>query len=201
MEEINAAQQKPLLMNSGQEHVPEQSSYNPSQQGGLSSTAQQTEDGLKQQFEGDDLEDLNQLVKAGHKLIFGKDTHYQILDGFKATEGEELAMELAQGAVGLTQIIVEMSAGIDRDQLSKLIPSAATILMARVAEFLNESGMANVTDEVFEEAMHAYSVKLMADNDPEFARQAGGMQSEQPMQQPVQQQPAQPGGLLSRGGV
>lgn len=193
MEEMNA-QQKPLLM---QQDQPEQLPENPGQQGGLSFTAQQIEDGLRQQFEGDELDDLDQLVSAGHKLIFGKDTHYQILDGFKATEGEQLAMELAQGAVGLTGIIMQESGGTVPPQL---IGSAATILMARVAEFLNESGMANVTDEVFEEAMHAYSVKLMADNDPEFARQAGGMQQEQPMQQPVQQQPAQAGGLLSRGG-
>lgn len=193
MEEMN---QKPLLMK--QEQAPEQVPENQGQQGGLSFTAQQIEDGLREQFEGDELDDLDQLVSAGHKLIFGKDTHYQILDGFKATEGEQLAMELAQGAVGLTGIIMQESGGTVPPQL---IGSAATILMARVSEFLNESGMANVTDEVFEEAMHAYSVKLMADNDPEFARQAGGMQQEQPMQQPVQQQPARAGGLLSRGGV
>lgn len=192
MEEMN---QKPLLMQ--QEQEAEQLPENQGQQGGLSFTAQQIEDGLRQQFEGDELDDLDQLVSAGHKLIFGKDTHYQILDGFKATEGEQLAMELAQGAIGLTGIIMQESGGTVPPQL---IGSAATILMARVAEFLNESGMANVTDEVFEEAMHAYSVKLMADNDPEFARQAGGMQQEQPVQQPVQQQPAQAGGLLSRGG-
>lgn len=195
MEEMNAAQQKPLLMNNGQEQVPEQSPDNPSQQGGLSFTAQQVEDGLREQFEGDELDDLDQLVQAGHKLIFGKDTHYQILDGFKATEGEQLAMELAQGAVGLTGIIMQESGGTVPPQL---IGSAATILMARVSEFLNESGMANVTDEVFEEAMHAYSVKLMADNDPEFAKQVGGVQQpEQPMQPAMQQQ----GGLLNRGGV
>lgn len=194
MEEMNA-QQKPLLMQQDQQdQLPE----NPSQQGGLSFTAQQVEDGLREQFEGDELDDLDQLVSAGHKLIFGKDTHYQILDGFKATEGEQLAMELAQGAVGLTGIIMQESGGTVPPQL---IGSAATILMARVAEFLNEAEMANVTDEVFEEAMHAYSVKLMADNNPEFARQAGGMQQEQPMRQPVQPQPAQAGGLLSRGGV
>lgn len=193
MEEMN---QKPLLMQ--REQKPEQLPENQGQQGGLSFTAQQIEDGLREQFEGDELDDLDQLVQAGHKLIFGKDTHYQILDGFKATEGEQLAMELAQGAIGLTGIIMQESGGTVPPQL---IGSAATILMARVAEFLNESGMANVTDEVFEEAMHAYSVKLMADNDPEFARQAGGMQQEQPVQQPVQQQPAQAGGLLSRGGV
>jgi hypothetical protein len=193
MEEMN---QQPLLMNQDQ---PEQLPENQGQQSGLSFTAQQIEDGLREQFEGDELDDLGQLVNAGHKLIFGKDTHYQILDGFKATEGEQLAMELAQGAVGLTGIIMQESGGSVPPQL---IGSAATILMARVSEFLNESGMANVTDEVFEEAMHAYSVKLMADNDPEFARQAGGMQQEQPMQQPAQQQPpAQPGGLLNRGGV
>lgn len=194
MEEMN---QQPLLMNQDQ---PEQLPENQDQQGGLSFTAQQIEDGLREQFEGDELDDLDQLVNAGHKLIFGKDTHYQILDGFKATEGEQLAMELAQGAVGLTGIIMQESGGAVPPQL---IGSAATILMARVAEFMNESGMANVTDEVFEEAMHAYSVKLMADNDPEFARQAGGgMQQEQPMQQQGQQQPpAQPGGLLNRGGV
>ena len=195
MEEMNT-NQKPLLMQNGQEQMPVEDEANPAQ-GGLSFTAQQIEDGLRQQFEGDELDDLDQLVNAGHKLIFGKDTHYQILDGFKATEGEQLAMELAQGAVGLTGVIMQESGGTVPPQL---IGSAATILMARVAEFLNESGMATVTDEVFEEAMHAYSVKLMADNDPEFAKKAGAGQQEQPMQ-PGAQQPMQGGGLLNQGGV
>ena len=143
---------------------------------------------MKQQLEGDKLDDLDQILKAGNKMLFGKETHYQIIDSIKATEGAPLADELAKGAVGLTYQLHEMSKG---SMPSDLISPAVTILLARVAEFLNESGMASVTDEVYEEALHTYHTKMQADTDPEFAakvQQAGGAQ---------QQQPQAAGGLLN----
>lgn len=194
-------QSNPLLMNNNegieQEGQMEDSQEGGQEESGLSFTSEEIEKGLSQQFSGDELSDLEQLVNAGNQILFGKDTHYQIIDGFKSQGGEELAQELAHGAVGLTKVIIQESG----DSVPpKLIAPAATILMARVAEYLNKTGMANVTDDVFEEAMHIYSVKLMADHDPEFAKKAGyGQDDQQPEQQPEQQAIPQQGGLLNQG--
>lgn len=178
---------KPLLMNDREPENPQEDMQEGGQEeSGLSFTSQQIEEGLSKQFSGDELDDLEQLVNAGNNLLFGKDTHYQIINGFKAQGGEDLAQELAHGAVGLTKIIIQESGN---SVPPKLIAPAATILMARVAEYLNKTGMANVTDDVFEEAMHIFSVKLMADHDPEFANKVGYGESQPTEQQAEINQP------------
>lgn len=172
------------------------------EQQGLSFTAQDVEDSISKQFEGDELDDLEQLVTAGNKLLFGKDTHYKLFEEIEGISGEELPMKLAQGGIGITSIMWEKSGGTIP---GKIIAPAMTILMARVSEFLNKSGIATVTDEVFEETMHIYSTKLMADNDPEFAKKAGYGQEQPTEPQPGQEQqmPVNSEGLLntSQGGV
>lgn len=167
--------------------------------GGLSFDSSQIEQGIKEQLDEGQKPKLDKILKVGNKILFGKNTHYQILDGMEGMEGEQLSATMAEGALGLTNILFEKSG---RTLPPDLIPSAATILMARTSEFLNKSGMANVTDDVFEQAMHIYSVKLMDANDPEFSKKVrGGQQPEQPMQQEPQPAMPQQGGLLNRGGV
>jgi len=167
--------------------------------GGLSFTSEQVENGVREQFKGDELDDLDQVIAAGHKILFGKDTHYKIIDSLQNKEGIQLSDELAQGAVSMTYILHEESGGTVPAQL---LAPAVTVLLARVSEFLNEAGLATVTDEVFSEALQTYALKIRADNDPEFAEKAGYNKG-QPGQesgtgQPVQQQPAPAtgGGLL-----
>ncbi|MCP5244885.1 MAG: hypothetical protein H6937_02495 [Burkholderiales bacterium] len=163
--------------------------------GGLSFNSSQVEQGIKEQLDEGQKPKLDKILQAGNKILFGKDTHYQILDGMEGMEGEQLSATMAEGALGLTNILFEKSGGTLPPDL---IPSAATILMARASEFLNESGIANVTDDVFEQAMHIYSVKLMDKNDPEFSKKVRG--GEQPEQQAQPTIPQQEGGLQKRGG-
>lgn len=171
-------------------------------QEGLSFTSQEVEQGIAEQFEGQMLEDLGTVIDAGNDILFGEESHSQIMQGISG-EGEELAQQLAQGAIALTDIIVEQSNGTIPGEL---IAPAATVLMARVAEFLNQSEQANVTDEVFEQAMETYSIVLMDKHDPEFNKKARGGQGMQPgmepgMEQGMPEQMPQRQGILNQGGA
>lgn len=195
-----------LLNTSQQTQNPQQSQQEPQiteaentgMNQGLSFDSNQVENGIKDQLDEGQVSKLDKILQSGNKILFGKDTHYQILDGMDGMEGEQLSSTMAEGALGLTNILFEKSGGTLPPDL---IPSAATILMARAGEFLNESGIANVTDDVFEQAMHIYSVKLMDKNDPEFSKKVrGGEQPEQPMQEQQPEPQSGQGGLLNRGG-
>lgn len=195
-----------LLNTSQQTQNPQQSQQEPQiteaentgMNQGLSFDSNQVENGIKDQLNKKQVSKLDKILQHGNKILFGKDTHYQILDGMDGMEGEQLSATMAEGALGLTNILFEKSGGTLPPDI---IPSAATILMARASEFLNESGIANVTDDVFEQAMHIYSVKLMDKNDPEFSKKVrGGEQPEQPMQEQQPEPQSGQGGLLNRGG-
>lgn len=169
--------------------------------GDLSFSSDEIEQSMVEQLDKNELEDFGILVDAGNEILFGEQSHYQILDGFEGLEGEELAQQMAHGAVALTDIIVEQSGG---SVAGELVVPAATVLMARVAEFLNKTGLAPVTDEVFEQAMEIYSVKAMDKYDPEFREQAGGMQQEPRQGMPQEQGMSQGSpqrGILNQGGM
>ena len=171
------------------------------QSGGLSFDSKQIEGSLKEQMDDAKVSEFNRVLDAGNKMLFNKDMHYQVLDGFQAKEGPELATEMADGALGMTGMLIEKSGGTLPGGL--IIP-AATVLLARVGEFMNKTGMANVTDDVYEESVHQYTVKLKAQYDPEFREKIEGSQGAQQEQQPEQAQPTVPvqsGGLLNQGGI
>lgn len=161
------------------------------QDGGLSVNSTQIEDGIKKQLQDDQIGKLDRVLAAGNKLLFGKDTHYQIIDSMQGLEGEQLSAAMGDGALALTSVLMEKSGNT---LPGDLIAPAVTILMARAAEFVNEAGIANVTDDVLEEALHIFSVKIMDQADPEFRNKIGMNQGQQPEQTQPQVQQQQPVG-------
>lgn len=168
----------------------------------------QVESSIKQKLDDKQVSALNRILDAGNKLIFGKDTHYQILEDLTDDDDTKLSQELGEGAANLAIVMFQKSGGT---MPQELIVPAGVILLARVCEFLSRSGHP-VTDDMFDEATHVFNTKLSQLADPDYQgkvqqamghdeqEQPGQDQQEQPMQQemmPQDQQTAQqPQGLL-----
>lgn len=163
---------------------------------GLSVTSDQVESSIKEQLDDRQDKDLDQLVDAGNDLLFGKETHYQLMDQLQ--NSKDIGTDLGGGAFSLMTMLIKESGGkIPGD----IVLPAGVILLTRVAEFLNESGMVQVTDEDFEKATHLFSVQIMNTFDPEFKSKMQQYSGGEGMpQDPAQnmQQPQQPAGLLGQ---
>jgi hypothetical protein len=77
-----------------------------------------------------------------------------------------------------------------------VIVPAGVILLARASEFFNESGVP-ITDDDFEEAVHAFSTMTMNKLDPEFKAK---MEQHSGQQQAVDQQMQPQGNIQQDGG-
>lgn len=160
----------------------------------------QIEAGLKDQMDKTQSSNLDRVLSEGNKLLFGKDTHYQLMDALQGSA--DISGDLGNGAFNMMGMLLKSSGNsIPGD----VILPAGVILLARAAEFLNESGIANVTDDDYENAAHIFSVKIMNAYDPDFqekmkAHAGGGNQQADPVEGIGQQQSDVPQnvGILGR---
>lgn len=166
-------------------------------QGGFSINATQIEDTIKEHIEPKQVSALDRVVKAGHELMFGKDTHNKIMDGLE--DSQDIGGDLGSGAANMMLLLFKQSGNTIPGDV--IIP-AGVILLARASEFFKESGIP-ITDDDFEEAVHTFSTITMNKLDPEFQRNVAGynVSQEQQGQQEIPQQPSPPlmqqrGGLL-----
>ena len=117
---------------------------------------------------------LKQLLTAGMKLLFSKESHELTLKGINETDDVPLSDELAVGAVSLFKLMLGKAKG---QVPGEIVMPAAAILIARVLEFLQESGSTEVSDQVFSDAMEMFKAKI--ENDIGASEQ--GQAAEQPM--------------------
>ena len=103
-----------------------------SESGEFTINPDQIESGIKQKLDGKKLSALNRILDAGNKLIFGKDTHYQILEDLTDDDDTQLSRELGEGAANLAVLMFKKSGGT---MPQELIVPAGVILLARVCEF------------------------------------------------------------------
>lgn len=166
----------------------------------------QIEAGIKKQFDESQIKALNRILDAGNKLIFSKDTHNQIMQGLNDDDDTKLADELGKGGISLAIMLYEKSGGTMPQEL--IIP-AGVILLARVAEFLKQTGH-RINDEIFHDAVTMFQSGLSQRADPTYhdkvkqamnysdqqmtQDQSNAQSSQQPQSQPLQQP-----GLLGRG--
>lgn len=150
----------------------------------------QIEQGIKDQMKPEEIKNLDRVLDEGNKLLFGKDTHYQLMDGLK--DSQDIPGDLGNGAFTLLMMLYK---GGGYTMPPELMMPTGVILLSRACAFLSQSGMIPVTDDDYEEAMHVYTVKLHTTLDPSFKQRMdqslGGGQEQQP-------QP-QTGGILDQG--
>lgn len=164
---------------------------------GFSIDPGQIEQGIKDQMKPEEVKNLDRVLAEGNKLLFGKDTHYELMDGLK--DSQDISGDLGNGAFTLLMMLYK---GGGYTMPPELMMPTGAILLARACAFLSQSGMIPVTDDDYEEAMHVYTVKLHSTLDPSFKQRmdkslGGGEQPVAP-EQPQPQQP-QPGGILNQG--
>ena len=132
---------------------------------------------------------LKQLLTAGMKLLFSKESHELTLQGINENDDVPLSDELAVGAVSLFKLMLGKAKG---QVPGEIVMPAAAILIARVLEFLQESGSTEVSDQVFSDAMEMFKVKIESD----IGAAEQGQAAEQPMPpegaQPMPPEGAQP---------
>jgi len=123
----------------------------------------QIEAGVKDQMDKTQSGNLDRVLSEGNKLLFGKDTHYQLMDSLQGSA--DISGDLGNGAFNMMGMLLKSSGNsIPGD----VILPAGVILLARASEFLNESKTVQVTDDDFEEAAHLFTVKTMNAYDKDF---------------------------------
>lgn len=161
--------------------------------GGFTIDPGQVEQSIKNQMKPDQTKNLDRALTEGNKLLFGKDTHYQLMDGL--SNSKDIPGDLGSGAFTLLMMLYK---GGGYTMPTDIMDAVGTILLARACAFLSQAGMVPVTDDDYEEAVHVYTVKLHSTLDPNFkARMDKSLgQGGQPAAPDVQQQP---GGILNQG--
>lgn len=163
--------------------------------------SQQIETGIKEQMDKTQSSNLDRVLNEGNALLFGEDTHYQLMDSLQGSK--DIAGDLGNGAFNIMSMLLKESGNsIPGD----VILPAGVILLARASEFLNESQTVQVTDDDFEEAAHLFTVKTMNAYDTDFqgkmkeysaqGGQVGAGDGAQPEESGMQSQGV---GILGRG--
>lgn len=155
----------------------------------------QIEKTLKEQMDPKDVSDLNRVLAEGNKLLFGKDTHYQLMEGIDTSKN--IPGDLGMGAFTLMMMIFK---GGKYSMPTQLLQPAGTILLTRACAYISESGIAPITDDDYEEAMHIFTTHLQSLN-PKFKErmdQSLGQGGQEPPMEAGNEQP-QTGGILDQG--
>lgn len=161
--------------------------------------ADQIAEAIMQNMDEQQQKNAQHFIDAGKELLFGKDTHYQLMDSMK--QSQDVAKDLGYGAYQLMIAMIK-SGGMsvqDRPDVGAVIIPSGVILMALAAEFINTSNeFPDINLDQFGDAVEIFS-NMLLQHDPEFRQRMD--QSEQPMQKEEQpmQQPMQPqsGALLN----
>lgn len=105
---------------------------------------------IKEKLDPSQHEALDRIVTAGMKVMFGKDTHNLMIEQL---DGEgDMVQKTAEGVTKLMVLLFQQS---NSTMPMDLIIPAASILLAKVYDFLEQSG-----DPVSEDEL-AQSLKLM----------------------------------------
>lgn len=148
-------------------------------------------------------ENTGHFVDSGKELLFGEETHYQLMDSLKTSK--DMTKDLGYGAYQLMMALLQQGGmtAQDRPDITPVIIPSGVILMALTAEFMNSSDeFPDITLDQFGEAADIF-VNMMLQHDPEFMQNANaesGMQQE-PQQDMLQQQQPQAGLLANQQGV
>lgn len=102
---------------------------------------------------------IKRVYLAGMQLLFSKQTHAQMLQEFQSQlqQGHDIGSVLGTDMVHIMLILYQESKNTMPP--GALIP-AGTMLLAKVAEFLNDSGTAQVTSADFAQAVHMMTAVL-----------------------------------------
>jgi hypothetical protein len=169
-------QQDPALAGQAPE-APEQAE---TQGQGLTFTTEQLVDSFKEHMDGEQAKDMGLVIDEGKQLLFGPDSHSKIMGMLEGSQN--IGQDLGNGAFDAMNLVLQsMAKEKPNEEIDgKSILPAGVVLISMTLEFINESGMAPVDDEVFEDASHIFSTRMMGTYDQEFKDKAAQYQTQQP---------------------
>ena len=148
--------------------------------GGFTLNADEIQKHIMGKMPENDRDAVRRVVLAGMKVLFSKETHNQIFDNIRPEDQVPLEDELGAGAANLMMMLYQESKQTMPQQA--IIPAGA-ILLARACEFIHQTKIAPVTDDIYAEAMQMFTVVMYDKFDPNFRSKAG--QTAQPAQKPA----------------
>lgn len=152
-----------------------------------------TEQSLEQEFSKKlNPQDMNNLRRAylmGMKFIFSPQTHGQVLQQFERDlqTHPDTAGVIGADVAHLVIMLINESKGTMPQQI---IGPCAVLLLAKACEFINEAKVVQITDQTFSAAAKIMATAISAALDPNFRNKVGQAQPQ-----------AQPGGMLTQGGM
>ena len=135
---------------------------------GLTFTTEQLVDSFKQNMDGEQAKDMGLIIDEGKQLMFGPESHSKIMGMLEGSQN--IGQDLGEGAFSAMNLVLKSMAEEKPNEEIKgdAVLPAGLALISLALEFMNESGMASVNDDTFEEASHIFSTKMMDTYDPEF---------------------------------
>lgn len=181
-------------------------------QGSLTITAEHAKQSLFQNLGEQEKNIIGRVIYAGMKVLFAtSELTGQMVEGIKRDDGMDIEDKLGIGVGHTLVVLYNESKGTM--PIGALLP-AGYVLLAKVYEFVDQTGLAQVTDEDYGESLQMMNAVINRVFNPEFngdlAEQgksavAQGQQTQQ-QAQPTQEQPtaqpvkAQPAGLINARG-
>ena len=100
---------------------------------------------------------LKEVIDNGTELMLGEQSEFRLFDEIRPEE--EVPIEDQLGAAGFGfMLMLQKSSGNSID--GKILGLAAPVLLARAAEFMNETGIADISDQEYAEAYKMIVVKF-----------------------------------------
>jgi len=167
----------------------------------LTITEQALEKQILPKLPANDQTVIMRVYHAGMHMIFSSQTHEQMVQGFEQQmqQKQDIGSALGTDIANIMLVLFQQSKGTMPQ--GALIP-AGTLLLAKVCEFLNSTGTAQVTDAIFADATHLLASVLQSKFNQKFGQHVSGQaQPEQQSAQAAPQPSAQPSGMLAQGGV
>lgn len=133
---------------------------------------EQIEPYIREQLDDKQNTELDRVLDAGMKILFGKDTHEQIFNSIRPGDDVPIEDELGAAATNMMLILFEKSGN---SMPGEVVIPAGVILLARSVDYINEAGIEAVGDEQFGAAIEMFTDNIQNKFDPEFA--SGGADS------------------------
>lgn len=171
--------------------------------GALTITAEHAKQSLFQNLGEKEQSVIGRVIYAGMKMLFTPEMNAKVVEGIKRQdEGMDISDKLGIGVAHTLGLMFNESKGTM--PLGALLP-AGYVLLAKMYEFVDRTGLAKVTDEDFGESMQMMNAVINKFFNPQFNGDlvANGKeavaQGQQTQEQAAPAQPtAPPAGLISQ---
>ena len=121
---------------------------------------------------------IDRIVYAGLRVMFSKETHQLMLDEINRTD-IPIEDRLGNGIASLMFILFDQSK--NKMPQGAIIP-AGSILLAKAAEFVDQTGLAEVTDDTYADAAETMTTVIMGKFDPIYAEKIGKAKAGLPLE-------------------